>query len=50
MDDDELDGCELDFAADPTDETNVDMVVLFADCVHQDEVDARKAEWDELLR
>ena len=49
MVDDTLDGCELDFTADPTPDGNVDMVVLFADCDHQDQVDARRAAWAELL-
>lgn len=49
MDDETIDGCELDFAADAIEDTDIDMVVLFADCEHQDQVDEREREWAELL-
>lgn len=38
-DDDELDGCDVDFAADPTTDDNVPYVALFAGVPPDDVVD-----------
>ncbi len=50
MDDDLLDGCDLDFTGTPTSDDDLDSVVLFAD-VSDDPaaIDARRAEWQELF-
>lgn len=50
MDDDLLDGCDLDFTEAPTNDEDLDAVVLFAD-VSDDQavIDARRAEWQELF-
>lgn len=48
---DELDGCAVDMAADPTPDDAIDGVVLFAD-VDLDDAEAvatRAAEWRELF-
>lgn len=46
------DGCDLDFTIDPTDDTDVDAVVLFADIDPADvsAVARRRGEWEELFR
>lgn len=46
MDDDTLDGCDLDFTTDPTGDP--ELVALFADCT-PDQFDARRAEWGAIL-
>ncbi len=50
MDDDLLDGCDLDFTDAPTSDDDLDGVVLFAD-VSDDPaaIEERRAEWQELL-
>lgn len=48
MDDDELDGCELDFSENPTPDDEVDYVVLFAG-VPEDEIEKVAAEYKELF-
>lgn len=55
MTDDDLtlaDGCELDFTTDPTNDTDLDAVVLFADLDPSDAsaVARRRAEWETLFR
>lgn len=52
LDDDFLDGCDLDFTVDPTPDDEADLFVLFAEALdpaNPKTVDEAKAEWDELL-
>jgi hypothetical protein len=51
-DDDLLDGCELDFTEDPTDDMTVELMPLFADALDPDTpktVEEAKGEWEELF-
>lgn len=48
IDDDELDGCELDFAADPTTDDDAPYLALFAG-VDPSDVEAHAAELRQLL-
>lgn len=53
MDDDTLDGCDLDFTIDPTPDDEADLFVLFAEALDPastKSIAEAKAEWDEVLR
>lgn len=50
MDDDLLDGCDLDFTEAPTGDDDLDAVVLFADVADDPAaIERRRAEWQELF-
>ena len=51
-DDDFMDGCELDFAEDPTDDETVELMPLFAEALDPSTdvtVEQAEAEWKALL-
>jgi hypothetical protein len=47
VDDDELDGCELDFTEDPNDDETAELLALFPDGVADP---AKAAEWEALAK
>lgn len=51
VDDDLVDGCDIDFAAEPTSDDDLDALVLFADVDTNDPaaVEARRREWEALF-
>ena len=49
---DEVDGCDLDFAVDPTPNDEVDLVTLFAEGLDPNNpktIEEVRAEWEELF-
>lgn len=53
LDDDLLDGCDVDFTADPLAEEESDLFVLFAEALDpatDKTIEQARAEWDVLLR
>lgn len=52
LDDDLIDGCDIDFTEDPLPDEEVDLFVLFAEALDPNTsstVEERKAEWEALF-
>lgn len=46
MDDDELDGCDIDFAAEAVDDETAELLPLFPQGTDTPDLEAKAAEWE----